>query len=843
MLKRLESIIETRTARIFLVVLVVLSVLPLPGVEEILWPVFLVVFGADLAIRIALMVDDPRHRKLFDYALVTVDALALLSFLPLETILGEIGTPLRLARLLLLVRFVRALAEDVYSVLTRREQVQQFVLVTLAVVGMAFTSAVALTLLGLHEETEKDLPRSHQAANADEGAEATFWDHMWWSFRQIESPDNLVRSLRIEPFVAIVSLTLTITGVFIVSFIIGLGSNVVGHVMRAERRRPVTYRGHAVVIGPVVDRAELVAEFVRIYDKNRQLRRIRPREVYEWLFKGAPKPKRHALPRIALLGPAPEPPDYLLEREMRWVIYRQGEPASTEALDLVAATHAKRAILLGTHAGLDTDAVTIASLAAFREHNTDAHVFVELHDSVNAPLARTVGGRGTFPLDVPAFIGNFLLQYLVIPGIEGVFADLLTAKGSEFYTHVYVDKRELAAIARLAEREPELRWADVWHAARKDGVLVVGALLGTGDFGRTPYELIPIDRLTQALNPTANGGAIRTRDLRGIIAISPSYLPLRRFARRLLAEPLASSAVPAQRPIVSHLSVDDRPVERVLVVGYAPALGTLVRGLARLVAGVEVLVVIGAREDARTSLRERLKALDLGLEDHTPGPTGARIELVNGGHATVFTHEGSDLTQFAVDHLTQSVDAAVFLADPDSLDPDARTLLRVLRFARALEEGQAPRGERLHLLVEFASERRGSRLEVELERGRCGFTEPNALRLTRLSTDRLKNYFMVHSAFVPGVLALYEQILATSGQTIVRLDLDVAGEGTLCLEEIAGELEEAECIPVAVELDDGEVVLNPPYNQTWPSKRVRAVFVLADAARVRERFTTRSSRV
>jgi hypothetical protein len=48
---------------------------------------------------------------------------------------------------------------------------------------------------------------------------------------------------------------------------------------------------------------------------------------------------------------------------------------------------------------------------------------------------------------------------------------------------------------------------------------------------------------------------------------------------------------------------------------------------------------------------------------------------------------------------------------------------------------------------------------------------------------------------------------------------------------------------VAVELDDGEVVLNPPCNQAWPSKRVRAVFVLADAARVRERFTTRSSRV
>jgi hypothetical protein len=835
MLKRLEAMVETRTARVFLVVLIVLSVLPYAEIERLFWPLFLVVFGTDLAIRVALMVDDPRNRKLFDYALVTVDALAFVSFLPLETLLGELATPLRLARLLLLVRFVRALAEDVYSVLTRREQVQQFVLVTLAVVGMAFASAVALSLLEVLEESEANLAKG-----------STFWDRLWWSFRQIESPDNLVQTLRVHPFVAVVSLTLTITGVFIVSFIIGLGANIVGHVLRAERRRPVAYRGHAVVIGPVVDRSELVAEFVRIYEKNSQLRRIRPREVYDWFFKGAPTPKRHALPRIALLGPTAEAPDYLLEREMRWVVYRQGEPANAEALDLIAATHAKRAILLGTPAGLDTDAVTIASLAAFRERNTDAHVFVELHESINAPLAITVGGRGTFPLDVPAFIGNFLLQYLVSPGIEGVFADLLTARGSEFYTHVFVDKRELAMVEALAKREPTLSFSDLWHSARRDGILVVGVLVGKGEFGRTPYELIPIDRLEQRINPAARedreARAIRTRELRGLIAISPSYLPLRRYARRLLAERPARAPSEKRTPVLGHLSVDHRPVERVLVVGYSPALGALVRGLARLVHGVDVVVVISAREDAKTSLRERLKALDLGLEHAAPGSEGARVDLANGGHAVVFTHEGSDLTQFAVEHLKAPVDAAVFLADPDSLDPDARTLLRVLRFARALEDGHAPRGDRLHLLVEFASEQRGVRLEVELERGRCGFSEPDALRLTRLSTDRLKNYFMVHSAFVPGVMALYEEILATTGQTIVRLDLAPLDTGTVTLESVADELTESGCIPIAFELRDGEVALNPPHGAKWPASEVRAVFAIGDAARVRRSFRNRTSR-
>ena len=826
-LDRLESVLENRTTRVLLVVLIILSVLPFREVEEALWPLFVLVFGVELGARIALMTD-PKHRSLFDWILLSVDVAAFISFLPLETLLGELVTPFRLARLLLLLRFARALAEDVYSVMTRREQVQQFGLVTVAVLAMAFASAVVLSVFHVHDREDPNL-------NVD----AAFWDRMWWSFRQIESPDNLVGTLDVHPVIAVLSLTLTITGVFVVSFIIGLGANVVGQVVRAERRRPVPFRGHTTVIGAIDEGEHLVREFVRIYDKNRGLRRFRFREVWDWLFNEGPRPRRHALPRMALLGLDLEPPDYLYEKEMRWVVYRHGHGANRDDLGLVAAQHAKRAILLADpKVGHDADGVTVATAAAFRERNPGAHLFAEVLESDNVDLVRSVGGTGAFPLDVPQFLGRFLVHHLVIPGVEAIYQELLTAEGSELYTHIYIEPREVMAVARLAAKKPTVGFADLARDAREHGVLLIGVLLGDGEFGRTGRELIPIDRLEQVLNPLHSGEDVPVRRLRGLVGVAESYLPMRRYARRLLRKGWSDRPPKeSERPsLLPRLSLAAEPLRRVLVVGYSPAIGALLSTLARFVPGVHVVVVLSARGDDRTSLDERVQALQLGLDGREPGTEGIEVALNDAGaSAQVFTREGTAVTDFAIQRLEGAVDAAVFLSDPDSEDRDARTLLRVLRFARALERGEAPRGTRLHLLAEFSSEQRGQRLEEELERRRCGFAETDDFRVTLLSTDRLKNYFMVYSAFVPGVLGLYEELLRPEGHTVVRLDL-AGGSGSFRLGDAADDLASSGCIPLGVEMKTGEILLQPPAERRFLVSEVVGLFVVGDVARVHAAF-------
>ena len=90
-----------------------------------------------------------------------------------------------------------------------------------------------------------------------------------------------------------------ITGIFVFSYLIGIGTNVVEQVLRAERRRPISYRRHTLVMGDVHEAEALVTEFVAIYDKNRLLRRMAPTDIVRWLLGRGPRPRRRARPGSA----------------------------------------------------------------------------------------------------------------------------------------------------------------------------------------------------------------------------------------------------------------------------------------------------------------------------------------------------------------------------------------------------------------------------------------------------------------------------------------------------------------------------------------------------------------
>jgi len=390
--RRVAALLEKRPLKFFLALMIIVSLLPLASLEHTLRPVFIAVFATELLFR-AVALTRPQHEvQRFEWFFLLIDFLAFASFLPVEGIIGsnytEAFVALRLTRLALLLRFARELAADVYSIMTRREQLQQFGLVTIGVFSLAFGTAVVL----------HHLPIQYDYSGL--GQNAGFLDRLWWSFRQLQSADNLVPNLRVPAPIAILSLVLTIIGVFIVSFIIGLGTNVVDQVVRAERRRPVDYHDHSLVIGPIHDAEMLVTEFVRLYERNRNLRRwFRPAELYQWIRNRGPRPKRHALPRMALLGIQPDPPGYLYDPGMRWVVYREGDGWDPEALERVAAKVSKRALILSrSDAGPDADAVTSMALASFRAQNPNAQVFVEVIDSSNRQLIHTIGGGHKFPL-------------------------------------------------------------------------------------------------------------------------------------------------------------------------------------------------------------------------------------------------------------------------------------------------------------------------------------------------------------------------------------------------------------------------------------------------------------
>jgi hypothetical protein len=831
---RVDEFLESRLARLVLVVLVIVSLLPLGAIDLALRPVFLGVFGVELFARFTLWRQGTRVTTPSGIAFGVADALAFVSFLPLEGLFSEhtvqLLALLRLMRLFMLVRFARDLARDIYAILTRREQLQTLGLVTGAVVVLSFVSAVILSQLAIDMGTL--------------GRDVPFLERLWWSFRQLESADNLVQHLSGHPVLTVLSLLLTLTGVFLISFIIGVGANIVDQVVRAERRRDLNYRGHTVVIGAVHDGEDLVREFVRMYAKNRQI--PSPERLWTWLRYTRPTGAR-TFPRVALLSRKDEPPDYLVEPIMRWVVYRQGDESESESLRRIAIAQAKRAIVLGHQSlGWEADAATVASVAALRAHNRDCHVYAEVNDPGARDIVLDVGGPNTVALDVPRFLGMFLCQHLLMPGVERLYRDLLTADGSELYTHIYVDAADHAA---FAARGSPLRWDDLAALAAEQGVVLVGVYLGDQPVKLNARGVVPMQGLVRWLNPAADvvdasvqalgarRGLVPADKLRGLIGIADGYLQLRTFAAAVAAgRPAARTPLPLPSTIQA-IDACLRPVlpgpSRIAMVGYSEALPSLLQELARFVPGVDVRLFLSARGDERVPLGRRLASLQVGFDedDPLPGRAGRVLPLERGGRLALFTHDGPDLAQFAADQLSQPVDAAVFLSEPEGGDRDARTAMRVLRFVRALEEGRVAHGDTLHVLAEFLSVDKGEHLQQHIDGRRCGFASNDAVRLTLIAKETIKSYFMVHSSFVPGVAEIYDDLLEERGQDIVRFPFVAvpAAPSTISLRELALAFSPRQAIPIAIELQGG-VRLAPPADLRFDVADLRGVYCVADSA-------------
>lgn len=822
-----QELLDARPVRGVIGLLIVVSLLPYDQVEDRLRGAFLVLFGLELLLRSwVLSRSQKEERGRGDWLFFVVDLLAWISFLPLDDVFGvDTGVlrALRILRLLALVRFTREFAADLWSVLTRREQLQQLGFVTIAVVSLSFVSAVVLYYLRVPHDYD-----------GRQGPPEGFWQQMWWSFRQVESPDNLVPNLANDPVLVLVSLGLTIAGIFVFSYLIGLGTTIVEQVLRAEQRRPVAYRDHTMVVGPSADAELLVREFVRIYDKNRELRRIAPKAIFEWLFRGAPRPRRHALPRMTLLSQAEKAPSYLYESQMRWVVFRRGDATKQADLRRVAAHEAKRAVFLAPAAGIaHRDAITLARLAAFRALNTQAHVFVEITESRNRDLAKEIGGDGTFVLDVPRQLGLFLCHHLLVPGIERLFDELLSAKGNELYTHLYVDTAEHRLLADAAQRE--VSFAELAEIAHQQGVCLAGVFLG-GPIERERSGLIPVQRLHAWVNPydlpadsgldvhTLTRETVPLSKVAGFFGLAETYAPMRSLGQELLSR--LQNRVPVATP--SGIDVDSilpsEQVRRVWVVGYQDAALPMAKALAHFVPQVEMNIVVADPGPLLAAAKQ--------------GGIGTRLSATNGeqcihlereGRLNIHVQPAHRLASYAAEEIQRGerrgidCDAAIFLSEPDGTDVDALTALRVLRFVSQLDV----KGKTMRLLLELGASDRGE----ELQRNVTAIAG-NRFELTPLSTQHLRNYFMVHSAFVPGAAYVYERLLGHRGQELVYLPLQ--GVDALTWNELRCSLAGRRCIPLA--LDEGDTLRTnpPPSHPLGPG--VVGVYAIADRDQLSRRF-------
>ncbi|MCC7539073.1 MAG: ion transporter, partial [Deltaproteobacteria bacterium] len=775
LVRTLHAYLDSRIGRVLVLGIVLLSVVPEIRIDEQYWPVFLLLFGGEAVVRIlAARAQSPRNA--LDTVLNAIDVAAALTFLPLDGIIPALPLDVvRSLRVLLIVRPIQPTLRDLWSLVVRRERMQQFFTVTVAVTLLAFLSAVMLA------NATQDVPFDYNmdGRTGDDG----FLDAVWWTFRQLESADNLLVSVRHHPLIVAASLGLTVTGVFVVAFIIGIGAGVVEQLLKAQRRREVAFSGHSVVVGPVHDAEMLVRQFVRIYAKNRA--RWRFRDVVRTVLGDTPGAHRHALPFVALLGEHEEPPAYLYEPLMKWVAYRAGDCGAHRSMQLVAAQRAKRAILLthGDRSPDEADGLTIAALGNLRRDNPGALAYVEVLDGHNVELARRVGGPGTYAVDVPRLLGLFLCQHLVVPRVERLYAELLGVEGQEIYTHVFVEGWERALVRRWAKDQREVSWEVLRDAALARGVELLGVLLGRDDCTVVSSTgAVQTDELVAWMNPLgppdrhealplgARPGFVPISTLRGFVGLAETYTEVRAVAYGLLrgplplpGEPLAPSADALK--VARALVHDDGDIDRLLIVGLSPALPSMVSELMRFRPSCEVVLLVPG-ELAEDDLDDRLGSIPLRWTERSGDLDDDGLRVPGEGDACVriFRARGASLGRFAVELADRlgDLDAAVYLSEARAVDPDSRTSLRVLRLAQRLAQRRGgTETRRISLVVEMRSEDKAEILHKDI--AKIGPNLGSRLRLTTLSTEKIKSFFMVHSAFVPAVIEIYEELLNEHG--------------------------------------------------------------------------------
>lgn len=817
-----ERLLERRPIRVVLSVAILTSLLPVPFVERLEFGFYLL-FQVEFLLRVFAVSATsapegpdgeivPTRSRMSGFGMLLLDAVALASFLPLPV--GVDGARwlrvFRLLRLLALVGYWRRLLRDTWSILARRERLRQVALMGVVVGGLAFAGAVVLHHV-------HDVPFDADSDGDIDADDRSFWVLLWWSFRQVQDPGNMLESPQALPAV-LVSLGLTVFGLLLVSFLIGLGSDVVRELVDHSRMRPPGFVGHTVIVNITAPTQRLLHELVAYY------RKLFPSGAAFLSRRWRSDLARRGLqrPRFVVIGEGAETPDFLRHHDR--VAYRM-RPEDEEGLivrsDLLAA---KRVLLLaeGNHA--HPDAQTIRTLLTLVERVRAAErarvpgisrrtrvVIAEILDESNvtaAHAALATAGESFRGWVVPTekLLGLFFAGVVRRPGLGDLLAILLTSVGHELYT-CFFDMPglgfQVARPAGVGGRAGSLmrRLAEVGASVggERGPVIPLGVLLDR------PGSAVAFDIV---VNP-ANDLVLDEARVRGFIGVASDFLAVRRWVDAFATASAPEVATPTGAgPVLARTR---RPkTTRVLVCGFRAGTIYMLEELFRSDPGGEVLVLVDddvarrsaiASIDAHTQLVARkllpgrhgvfepvgLAEYDVRLPESPQVRGRLRLEVADWMASRTLVDLPGKFGHVA------DLDAIVFVAgDAEASDP--RTTTALLKLEELCRMGNAAAGP--VVVAEVFDAALAARLAARARA--LGQTNVQVF-----SSQELRAFFLFQAVVVPGFDAVYGELLGAWGQSLVHMHVETAGSGMCTFEDLSARLGREGHILIAVEIDDG----------------------------------------
>ena len=838
-LETLRDLFENDLTRLSLSVLIILSLVPVGWVEEFS-VVFFGVFAVELALRMFILHHDLKHRSLnrVEVLFFFLDVLATISFLPMESWWGEDIRYLRLfrlSRMVLLLGIWGPVMREVWFMLMKRERRYQIFFVLVSALILSFISAILL-----HHFQTQGIDFNDDGNPNNDGN--SFWMMLWWSFRQIQDPGNMLKSAD-SSLAFFFSVALTSAGMFIFSFLIGIGASVVEELVKLGKERRLGVRRHTVICNLGPHSMVLLEELVAYYSKS---------------FRA---------PRIVTLGLEESRYSYMLEGSLQRIRYRQGLASSAHDLLKVDTDRATRVILLGqTDDRESSDSEVVSQVLSVREVNADCEIYAELYRPDNVRAALEAGGDRTVPILADRMVGLFMANIVLFPGIQELYWELLTSRGNEIYTCLY-DRGAMAG-----------------HGAPTGPMLPFSELLARG---HPAHGVIPMGYLlqdeaeTQGFSHVLNPGSPRSPGRRESAAVPPvdrlvgffgladHFERVRGFVESM---PDVSSARTATERVDNGLDLHLCPaamnLRHILICGFHNGIIDFCEQLALFCPEVRVFIMVPQKDQIADVVHAFLHRVDSDDESGDP----RRVHFAKGtafnrirysvdlapldrkapgasGQFHVISGDWSDeqvlLSRPKLGYDLREMDAVLLTYSEAAADPDARTALGLLKLIRLRETRPGAMKQGMRIVCEVNSTEKADLFRRRF--GRDGAEDSGCHSVTIVPAKRMRNALVAQSIFVPGITSIFGDLLSESGQEICKVLLD-PGEGDPEEAWTFGQLlvslyHSHGLILLAVELCDPgggnrRVSVNPRPREDdhrFTVAQLRSLFVVGDTADMRRR--------
>lgn len=758
------------SSRLALSLLIILSVLPdsaqgsfLPErITDHLPYFFLLVFGFELLLRSAILCNHWLQKKAtgWEVLLLLLDLAAVISFLPLEGLFdGRSLRLVRLMRLLLLAAYWGDLGRDFLDLLRRRELRNQIVLVLFLGLVLSLVGAVVAD----HVAPTFDFDGDGVTGDPDD---RNFSRVLWWSFRQVQDPGNLVGAID-QPAVVALSLVLTFAGLLVLALVIGIGTSAIEELLRRAREKPVGLEGHSVILGTTDHSKILLEGLAQIYLKN-----LRP-------F------------RATLLG-SNHPPDFLDRPSMRRVHFRHGNPVEVEDLDRVAIGRARRVLILGSDPD-DPDGEAISAVLATRRSNPSVDLYPEIDHERNFGATRTAGGPRTHVVGTGSFLGHYLVHQVVYPGSVELYRRLLHSSGCEIYTYIFSarERRELVRGNRGNPLEPEALYTRCFFDY---GVNLIGLLVPPEDDGEIQAKEWEDDELEAILNPVLAArsaspsavfdghGGIHWERVWGVIGIGLRWRQLRELATDLYRSPgiFPSRPFPPASIDLPPLVLPRSSLGKVAIYGGSERIPRVVVELLAFQPDLQIEVLVANAHRFATLTRD-IRAMAGTIRGQISAIEESDRELViqlqseqrsAPARITLRMVPWNDVHRLLQEGILEVHDLDTLLLLPETRSRDGAVALDCLHLANLASRGLLRHRPHLHIVGLVRDPIKGELLESRLRRLAGG---KNAMRFSILSSEKTRHEYIVQNVFVRGLNSLFLDLLSAEGQHLGRLD--VPGDG------------------------------------------------------------------